>query len=72
MIADWIKLLIIELWFSNPQKPVNDLHPKREPKLLGQLNWTFILLLAFLIGFFVFIWVFQLGNEYPNELMNNI
>lgn len=70
MLLNWIRLLLIQLWFPPGQKPVNDLHPKQNRRF--HVNWTLILLLLVVVGFFVFIWTFKVGNEYPNELMSNI
>ena len=70
MIFKLIYLLLINLFSPRKVEPVNSLHKQKEPLNLEGLNWTFILLLALVIGFFIFIWVFQLGNSYPNDLMS--
>ena len=64
-----LHMLMVTLFSPKKIEPVNSLHKQKEPIHLEGLNWTFILLLALLTGFFIFIWVFQLGNTYPNELM---
>lgn len=72
MIIQLIQLLIVMITGSSKNQPVHDLHRKAEPINLGQFNWTFILLTLAMVLFFVSILVFQIGNEYPNELMSNL
>lgn len=69
MILKVLFMLIVS-FFSPKNEPVNSLHKQKEPLNLEGFNWTFILLLALLTGFFICIWVFQLGNSYPNDLMS--
>ena len=66
MILQIVKVLFVML-STDKQKPVHDLR-RREPINL-QLNWTFILLTLAMVLFFVTIFVFGIGNEYPNDLM---
>ena len=70
MIFKLIYLLLINLFSPRKLEPVNSLYKQKEPINLEGVNWTFILLLALVIGFSIFIWVFQLGNSYPNDLMS--
>ena len=70
MIRSIINLLIIFVIGSN-NEPKYDLHKKQEPVFKG-LNWTFIVLAIIMVLFFVSIFVFQIGNEYPNNLMENL
>lgn len=70
-MLNWIQVFLFQLWFPTRKTPVHDLHPKQKKSFIKQ-NWSFILLLALAIAFFVIVWVFQLGNDYPNELMGNL
>jgi hypothetical protein len=72
MMIRFLQLLILLLIGSDKHEPVYDLHKKQEPINLQGFNWTFILLTLAMVLFFVFIWIFQLGNSYPNELMSNL
>ena len=69
MILQLLQFLLISI-IGNKNEPVHSLHKKQEPVNLKGLNWTFILLLALVILFFISIWIFQIGNSYPNDLMN--
>lgn len=71
MIIQFIQLLLIAL-IGSKNEPVHDLHKKKEPKNFKGLNWTFILLTLAMVLFFMLIWIFQIGNSYPNELMSNL
>ena len=64
--------LLIFLMAGSKNEPKYDLHKKQEPNLFEGLNWTFILLTLAMVLFFVRIFVFQIGNEYPNQLMSNL
>lgn len=73
MILQFIQFLLV-LLIGSKNEPKYDLHKKQEPisiNLQG-LNWTFILLTLAMVLFFVIIFVFQIGNEYPNQLMSNL
>ena len=65
-----LHMLMVTLFSPRKVEPVNSLHKQKEPLNLEGFNSTFILLLALLTVFFIFIWVFQLGNSYPNDLMS--
>jgi hypothetical protein len=56
---------------GSKNEPKYDLHKKESLNLQG-LNWTFIALALAMVLFFVIIFCFQIGNEYPNQLMNNL
>ena len=64
--------LLIFMLLGSKNEPKYDLHKKQEPNLFEGLNWTFIALALAMVLFFVIIFVFQIGNEYPNQLMNNL
>lgn len=70
MMRSIINLLIF-LMVGSKNEPKYDLHKKQEPVFKG-LNWTFIVLAIIMVLFFVSIFVFQIGNEYPNSLMENL
>lgn len=72
MMIRFLQLLFIAIIGSDKHEPAYDLHKKQEPINLQGLNWTFILLILAMILFFAIIWIFQLGNSYPNELMSNL
>ena len=74
MILQFLQFLMVLLVGSN-NEPTYDLRRRRDPatsdKLKG-INWTFVALAIGMVLFFVIIFVFQIGNEYPNELMSNL
>ena len=70
MILKILQFLLVSL-LSEKQKPVNSLHKRGESRInLKGVNWTFILLTFAMILFFATIWIFQMGNSYPNDLMS--
>ena len=60
---------LLFLLIGSKNEPVNSLHKKQEPFSFKDLNWTFIVLALAMVLFFVIIFVFQVGNSYPNDLM---
>lgn len=71
MIIQLLQFLMV-LLIGSKNEPKYDLHKRSDPVNLKGLNWTFILLTLTMILFFVCIWVFKIGNSYPNELMSNL
>ena len=72
MILQFLQFLMVLLVGSN-NEPTYDLRKRTDlaDKIKG-INWTFIILTLAMVLFFVVIFVFQIGNEYPNELMSNL
>jgi len=68
MILRVLKVLFV--YFSTPKQEPVRLAKKQEPHYLEGLNWTFIALALCMVLFFAMIWIFQVGNPYPNDLMN--
>ena len=69
MILQILNLLFVYLFVPKKEEPAR-LDKKQQPINLKDFNWTFIILALALTLFFVLIFVFQVGNSYPNDLMN--
>ena len=70
MMRSIINLLIF-LLVGSQNEPKYDLHKRKEPAF-KEFDWTFIALAIIMVLFFVSIFVFQIGNDYPNSLMENL
>ena len=71
MIIQVIRTLNM-LLVGSKYEPVNSLHKQKSEVNFKDYDWTFIALALAMLSFFVFIIVFQVGNDYPNHLMENL